>query len=1586
MNTVTVIGPSSLLVFIRKIGLALALLGIGLAGASAAAPAGALQKWLQDYRAALAQTTNASAAPNLLQTGEQLARQRRVWLRQLIREHPEQALAEALRYDEYQALPGSIRSQVERPFSSWAEYLYLPTCANPNHPSARTGPDHRVLISLPDGTEAEAFTYGRRAAVMSKHRLPVSGILLDGVAALHDRVFREVRSEERAVVASRFSPGHADLSRSFASGKSITGSRVLALAGDRLFAFADAQELQRLDQQLSALDARPGPNAGSSVLLADAAQPAVGGGIDFAAVEKRAADQASAWTETKKKVLLIRLDFSDAPGAPVSQLAASTEMNGPSSDFIRAMSYGKTWIEATVSSNVYRMPQSALYYSGTNDPSYDSGSFSSLNSELLRDARNLFRTTKSGADAAIDIGPVDDTGTGGSGGLGDYDIVAVFFAGIGMKSGGIWYAGLAGGADLWVQDANYTSLYTHEFGHNYGIGHASFWQTTDGSVIGDGYSEEYGDIFDVMGSGPAGRGHYHSQAKALLGWLGTNDWADASFSGSGNYRIYRIDDANTVGAPRGVRVTRSAVPGSEEYYWLSYRPSYVEDPHLVRGAYLNWQRPYENRCWLLDTTPGSVAGKNDAPLDLGKTYAEPAINLYLTPLAVGGSGSEQYLDVRINLGPYPGNHAPSVSAISGPLTVSARTPVTFSVSANDLDNDPLAYFWDAQDGSVNANSSTLTHAWTVGGSASIAVTVSDMKGGTTSVTNQVTITDPLDSWSQSSVGTTGDLQDVVWGKGRFVAADYWGTSYASWDGVSWENEGTLPDFESQPRLAFGAGTFVVVGKQSGADAAQICYSLDGRLWHAASFPAGVPQARAVAYGGGQFIALGSAGTVLRSTNGVTWSVTTVAGLPDFDFVTWDGTAWVAVANNDSGYAERIWTSLDGIVWTQGPLAGMQVFGIYSAAHTVYAVGWYGGLKYSTDHGLTWQNAFLPGTGSWSTYHFAAAEDGTLLLAAQAMDETGSPYALLVSTDGRTWARSSGNLDVASSSHALAFGFGRFLSVGDGGTVRQSGSFYPNNHAPQANWVTAPTNASARVPVYYAGTASDLDGDTLTYTWDFGGQTAILDGPEIAPLFALGGNYVTTLRVSDGRGGLTTLSQPLTIADPARTWTERNSGVTVDLAAIAANTTNVVIVGNNAHILTSADGITWTPSTTPEWGGNLYFHDLTWDGSQYLAVGDDYDFDINSWVGVIYSSPEGTNWTRRFKGGSGTVLNAVAANTSTRVAVGEHGTVLASPDGWNWSAVTIPGLDIANMTGATFGGGVFLFLGFTNSNGGAQVFTSVDGTNWIDRAAGTTLAGWQDMRKGAWLGDRFVASGWFSKLRVSTDGGQSFVSNRPHTEETPALAYGDGIWYAAGVDRDVSNAQVDIMSLDGVNWLSFAAPLDTNRMGAVFFQHHFIVVGAGGHIWQSCDLSATGGFAEWQLAHFPNGGLAALANHDPDGDGVANALEYAFGRDPNAASGINGAAQLPHFVKNTNSVWLHLDLPEPAPEDVIYTIRGTTNLTGIWGNVAQKNGTNAWQWLGGGASHLNFAPVSGGRAPLDIGVPDNISSSPRYYLRLQVQTP
>lgn len=1539
------------------------------------------EKWSDDFR----KVPESAAIAN----GIALAQRRKERMLQLIRTNPKQAIEESLGFDGWLALPEEVRVLVERPFSELAEFNIYPVCVPEGTVRPAGLPDSFSELILQDGARLESFTYGQRAAMGSKRRLPVQGITLGGIAAIRDEVFQKIGGAEVAAARTIYPTSESGIERDFVTGNPVGAKAVYAIAGGKIHAFSNEEALAGFEEKMSVLDALPGPNAGSGVIFMEDFNAGEANGFNLAGAQAYGAAQASAWTESKKKVFLIRVNFLDSLAEPVTRVAASNELNGATSDLIRAMSYGKTWIEGTVSANTYSLPKLSTFYADKTSVDYGGINFTSKSTDLIRDARNTFRTGRSGGDASINIGPVNNTGNGDASGLGDYDIVGVYFGNIGMYGNGLKYAGLAGAGNLWVQDTNTTSLYVHELGHNYGLGHAGFWQTTDGSVVGTGYTVEYGDSFDIMGSGSAPEGHYNPQAKSLLNWLTTSEWKDASVLGSQTYRIYREDDSATTGNPRGVRVTKSAGAGNKEYYWIGYKPAFSKQENLTRGAYLIWQRKGESLSMLLDTTPATNGVKSDAPISLGRTYADTVAGLFITPLGVGGTGSEKYIDVRVNIGSFPGNQPPAAGTITGPSTVVARTPTVFTVNATDQNSDPLAFSWEMNDDVIQDSAASISHSWTTGGTYQMSVTVSDMKGGTIKVNKTVTVTDPLDTWKPGSIGVPKQLRDLVWGKGRFIAAEYFGTVFQSWDGITWSKVGDPPAFENTPVLAFGNDVFVMGGKIKNANSAQLVWSPDGRLWKTASFPAGIPQIRKIAFGGGKFIAVADSGTVLNSVDGKSWTLSTVTGAPDLRFVGYDGTTWAAIAMNAAAARpETVWTSLDGISWAKHGELGFIVYDLIGGENTLYATGWYGGIKFSTDHGITWQDAILPSGTRWTTDHIARTDDGTFLTTARAMDEFGNPYAWLVSKDGRTWKRTKGNggnILISAGSMALEYGFGRFVSVETGGVTQSSNGMYPTNSAPVSSFSSIPVKGNARQGVKFSATASDSDDDPLVFAWDFGPLFEVGDGSASTHVYPFGDNFPVTLRVSDGRGGLVTLSSSINISDPAREFTTRNSGVTTKLQGTATNGTLAVAVGDGGKILSSTDGVTWTPRSIPEYAAHITFRGITWDGNRFVSVGRDYNYDIPvpGWVGLIYTSADGITWTQRYRASNGgTSLNAIAWTGGKMIAVGESGTILSSTDATTWTAVTIPGLGAPNVAGIAWGGGKFVITAYTPNNGTCRVFTSTNGLDWINTSTGVGVLDWQDLRKISWLNDRFVASGWYSSLRTSTDEGQTFTTTRPQTEQTPAMAFGDGIYFAAGVNHSNATADVDVLSLDGTNWYSFPAPTTADRQAAVFFKDTFITVGDNGEIWQSGNLKSSIGFSDWQLTNFPLGGEESLPTADPDHDGRTNLLEYALGANPRLAEANND----PTFNVVSGVAALRLNLPEPAMADITYRLEGNPTLTGPWLLMAEKTGVGPWSWLAEGAIRLSVADPVADRQSIIVRPPESADGLKGYFLRLSVEAP
>ncbi|MBC8127779.1 MAG: hypothetical protein H8M99_11625, partial [Gloeobacteraceae cyanobacterium ES-bin-144] len=353
---------------------------------------------------------------------------------------------------------------------------------------------------------------------------------------------------------------------------------------------------------------------------------------------------------------------------------------------------------------------------------------------------------------------------------------------------------------------------------------------------------------------------------------------------------------------------------------------------------------------------------------------------------------------------------------------------------------------------------------------------------------------------------------------------------------------------------------------------------------------------------------------------------------------------------------------------------------------------------------------------------------------------------------------------------------------------------------------------------------------------------------------------------------------------------------------------------------------------------------------------------------------------------------IAYGNNVHIAVGDSGTIRRSTDGGvNWTLV--PSGTTKRFASVAFGGGKFVAVGHATTpsyNGETIVLTSSDGLTWMDNSAGAGVDSWQDLRKIAWTQDRFLASGFYSKLRHSTNLGISFTSTRTNDEEIEGFAYGNGVWFATGIDKDNADADVDLVSSDGSNWTNLAPPALDDRNAAIFFNNTFITAGKNHAIRQSGSISqSANGYFTWRESNFPDHGPLTFPGGDFDADGMANLLEYSLGSSPSTGSGADGPAVLPGGVIVTGEpllngrITLQLDLPHPGAADLIYVVEAASSLDGAWSPLATKTGTGNWTWNAGGSSRIIVGTAASGRVVVKVGDLLPIAGNPRRFLRLRV---
>jgi hypothetical protein len=366
-----------------------------------------------------------------------------------------------------------------------------------------------------------------------------------------------------------------------------------------------------------------------------------------------------------------------------------------------------------------------------------------------------------------------------------------------------------------------------------------------------------------------------------------------------------------------------------------------------------------------------------------------------------------------------------------------------------------------------------------------------------------------------------------------------------------------------------------------------------------------------------------------------------------------------------------------------------------------------------------------------------------------------------------------------------------------------------------------------------------------------------------------------------KGKTATQEMNITVVDPVTQWSARTSNTSDTLYDIATDGQQLLAVGKS--VVSSSDGQTWTKQEKV--GANVYLYGVIYHGSQWVAVGQDYDFSLGAWVGVIYTSSDGLNWVRRHKGGA--TLEKIAYGANVFVAVGGGGTILSSSDGVTWSTKTSG--TTTTLRDISFGNGYFVIVGGHYSGNAVVVLNSSDGQTWSDRSSGAGVASWQNLRHISYLNDLFVSSGWYSKIRYSENNGQTFASTRHNTEETPALAFGRQVYFAAGINKSDGNADIDLASIDGKNWTELPVPSLPDRNAAIFFKNTFITVGQEGSIRQSGVLVAVsndndndGIPNDWEVANGLNPNDASDASSDSDNDGLSALEEYNAGTNPQKA--------------------------------------------------------------------------------------------------------
>lgn len=316
--------------------------------AAEARKASGLREWARETG------TQRSVTSADLAEGRRVALERRETMARWMRENPEEALAQALSWSEWLALPEDLRGLVERPFSDTVEFQALPNCPPREGAEFHTHP-HRIVLG---GEVFDGFVFDSKAQMTSKEGMPARGIVLDGSIVLAEAAVEKLEGADLAA-AERIFPRGSRAGVSWTSGKSLGADGRTVLFGGALYDLASDEEQAAFEEVLAIAEKSFHPRAVAMALSAGAAAV---GTIAFSVEDgkKEALTANSTWTQTAKTTLAVRLSYSSAPSSYSYTLTEFTNLVNSASNHVKTLSYGKTWLMPRIVT--LNLPNTKDYY------------------------------------------------------------------------------------------------------------------------------------------------------------------------------------------------------------------------------------------------------------------------------------------------------------------------------------------------------------------------------------------------------------------------------------------------------------------------------------------------------------------------------------------------------------------------------------------------------------------------------------------------------------------------------------------------------------------------------------------------------------------------------------------------------------------------------------------------------------------------------------------------------------------------------------------------------------------------------------------------------------------------------------------------------------------------------------------------------------------------------------------------------------------------------------------------------------------------------------------------------------------------
>lgn len=230
-----------------------------------------------------------------------------------------------------------------------------------------------------------------------------------------------------------------------------------------------------------------------------------------------------------------------------------------------------------------------------------------------------------------------------------------------------------------------------------------------------------------------------------------------------------------------------------------------------------------------------------------------------------------------------------------------------------------------------------------------------------------------DGATWSAVNVTGTADAIAYGGGRFVAPNPNSmTALYSDDGQTWESDSTMSGTGNCIGVSYGEDRFVaIVTNTSGNSYFGAAYSMDGKHWTSVdltNISESIYQWGLMAYGNGKFVVVSSAQSALYSTDGITWTKTSLPESGVRDCLIFGGGRFVLASDGGCCYSE------DGIIWTKSDQFPIRAHGLaYGGGKYIAVPSTSGNYALSAD-GVTWSTYLTP-LNSLSFWQVAYGQKG-----------------------------------------------------------------------------------------------------------------------------------------------------------------------------------------------------------------------------------------------------------------------------------------------------------------------------------------------------------------------------------------------------------------------------------------------------------------------------------------------------------------------------------------------------------------------------------------------------------------------------------